>query len=175
VWLFLTPHMPGGGGGGPPVVASRACSRCVQKQLLIPSWLIIFSTCPMECVALDSSSSPPPAQSKDGLSAVSSSSSSVDSPIARYIGSAAATAGSGSRRIASDSSSASSRSSDSSDISSGRGGDFLSKLVSAEAATIQAQAPTSAAACQASAFPRKEQKSSYRTMRYFDEADASIT
>jgi hypothetical protein len=136
----------------------------------------------MECVALDSSSSPPPAQSRDGVSAVSSSSSSVDSPIARYIGSAAAAAaaGSGSRKIASDSSSASSRSSGSSDISSSRGSDFLSKFVSAEAATIQPQAPTSAAACQASAaadaaFPRKEQKSSYRTMRYFDEADASIT
>lgn len=130
----------------------------------------LCSTFAMECVALDSSSSPPPAQSNDGVSAASSSSSSVDGPLARYIGSAAA----GSKKIASDSSSASSRSSGSSDISSSVGGDFLSKFVSSEAATIQPQAPTSAAVSDA-AFPRKEQKSSYRTIRYFDEADASIT
>jgi hypothetical protein len=134
----------------------------------------------MECVKLDSSNSPPPVKSKDGVSPVSSRSSSVEGSFARYIGSAAAAAGSGGKKVSSESSSTSSRSSSSSSssgVSSSRGGEFRSKFVSAEAAAVLSRAPTSAPVSAAvhALLPRKEQKSSHRTIRYFDEADASIT
>jgi hypothetical protein len=125
----------------------------------------------MECVALDSSNSPPPHKSKDESGAISSSGSSVEGSLTQYISSVAAGSGSSIKKQVSDSDSVSSSS------SSSRDSDFLSKYVSSAATVLHSSLPTSVAVSAAAdaSIARKEPKSSYRTIRYFDEADASIT
>jgi hypothetical protein len=130
----------------------------------------------MECVALDSSNSPPPPSNEAASGIVSSSSSSVEGSLALYIGSATSGAGACIKKQVSDSDSVSS----SGISSSSSEGDFLSKYLSSEVATLQPSAPTARVAVSAAAdasisAARKEPKASYRTTRYFDEADASIT
>ena len=124
----------------------------------------------MECIVLDSSSSPPPHPAK-GVTEVagsssSSSSSSVESFSEQFTGKAAAVTNSKRNPNVSDSDSDSSSSSSAS-------GSFLSKIATSGGAEQLQSAPVSAAAD--TQFLRKEPKSSYRTIRYFDEADASIT
>jgi hypothetical protein len=151
----------------PPCTKPCPKNRHRQKAL---------STCDtaMECVALDSSNSPPPPKDKresGAISSSSSSSSSVEGSLTQYTSSVAAGSGSSIKMRESYSDSVSSSS------SSSRDSGFLSKYVSSAATVLHSSLPTSVAVSAAAdaSIARKEPKSSHRTIRYFDEADASIT
>ena len=137
-----------------------------KQTVTDPVHAIHFTRCPlMECIVLDSSSSPPPHPAK-GVTEVagsSSSSSSVESFSEQFTGKAAAVASSKSNPNVPDSDS------DSSSSSSSASGSFLSKIATSGGAVQQQSAAAD------TPFLRKEPKNSYRTIRYFDEADASIT
>lgn len=166
------------------LVASRHVNISMHKHSLPPCTKpcpknrhrqTALSTCDtaMECVALDSSNSPPPPKDKRESGAISSStsSSSVEGSLTQYISSVAAGSGSSIKKRESYSDSVSSSS------SSSRDSGFLSKYVSSAATVLHSSLPTSVAvsATADASIARKEPKSSHRTIRYFDEADASIT